>query len=160
MKKQDITGTIVYLLILGFGAVFVFTVLKNHSGASGLGDLYILFNLGAFLAGIVFNSLYFELAHVLGAIVGGYEIISVCTLSLCIKKDNGKWKFCFSTYNGLTGETKIVPKEGRKNLKEKQESKNILVKGKDNLKQGIKKAGEKIHLVKRRKEKIISRYLF
>ena len=110
MKKEDITGTIVYLLILGFGAVFIFTVLRDHSGASGLGDLYWLFNLGALVAGVVFNGILFELAHLLGALVGGYSIISLNVLGFCFSKDAGKWKFGFHGFNGLTGETKIVPK--------------------------------------------------
>ena len=113
MKKEDITGTIVYLLILGFGAVFIFTVLRDHSGASGLGDLYWLFNLGALVAGVVFNAILFELAHLFGALVGGYSIISLNILGFCFSKDAGKWKFGLHSFNGLTGETKIVPKEGR-----------------------------------------------
>ena len=115
MKKEDITGTIVYLLILGFGAVFVFTVLNNRSSASGLGSgLYILFNFGALAAGIVFNGILFELAHVLGALAGGYSIVSCNILGFCIKKDAGKYKFCLSGFDGLTGETKIVPKDSAK----------------------------------------------
>ncbi|MCQ2086750.1 MAG: hypothetical protein MJZ37_01545 [Bacilli bacterium] len=114
MKKQDITGTIVYLLILGFGAVFVFTVLKNHSGASGLGDMYFLFNLLAIVVGVLFNAIIFEVAHILGAILGRYSITSVNILGLNIKKDNNKWKVGFSSFDGLSGETRIVPKEGAK----------------------------------------------
>lgn len=114
MKKQDITGTIVYLLILSFGAVFVFTVLKNRGGASGLGNAYLWFNLGAFAAGIVFNAIIFELAHLIGALIGGYKVISLNILGLCFKKDGEKWKVGFSAFNGLTGETKIVPKENPK----------------------------------------------
>ena len=111
MRKEDITGTIVYLLILGFGAVFVFTILRDHAGASGLGDLYILFNFGALIAGIIFNAVYFEVAHIVGALIGGYSIISVNILGFSWKKDNGKVKFMFSGFDGLTGETKICPKE-------------------------------------------------
>lgn len=114
MKKEDITGTIVYLLILALGAVFVFTVLKEHASASCLGDLYILFNIGAFATGIVFNAIFFEVAHIIGALIGGYSIISVNILGLNWKKDNGKVKFGFSSFDGLTGETKIVPKENAK----------------------------------------------
>ena len=113
MKKEDITGFIVYLLILGFSAVFIFTVIRNHASDSLLGNLYILFVFGACVAGIVFNAIIFEVAHILGAIVGGYSIISVNILGFCFKKDANKWKFCFSSFDGLSGETKIVPKEGR-----------------------------------------------
>ena len=113
MKKEDISGFIVYLLILGFSAVFVFTVIRNHASDSLLGNLYILFVFGACAAGIVFNAIIFEVAHILGALIGGYSIISVNILGFCFKKDANKWKFCFSSYDGLSGQTKIVPKEGR-----------------------------------------------
>lgn len=115
MKKEDITGTIVYLLVLGFGAVFVFTFLRDHAAASGMSNVgYIFFNLGALVAGIVFNAIIFELAHILGALVGGYSIISVNILRFNWRKEGDKVKFLFSDYDGLTGETKIVPKEGNK----------------------------------------------
>ena len=113
MKKEDISGFIVYLLILAFSAVFVFTVIRNHASDSLLGNLYILFVFGACAAGIVFNAIIFEVAHILGALIGGYSIISVNILGFCFKKDANKWKFCFSSYDGLSGQTKIVPKEGR-----------------------------------------------
>lgn len=113
MKKEDISGFIVYLLILAFSAVFIFTVIRNHASDSLLGNMYILFVFGACVAGLVFNAIIFEVAHILGAIIGGYSIISVNVLGFCFKKDANKWKFCFSGYDGLSGETKIVPKEGR-----------------------------------------------
>ena len=114
MKKEDISGMIVYLLILGFSFVFIFTVLKDYASSSGLGSAYIPFILGAGIAGIVFNAILFECAHILGAIAGGYTIISINILGLCLKKDAGKWKLCISGFDGFTGETKIVPKDGRK----------------------------------------------
>lgn len=113
MKKEDISGFIVYLLILAFSAVFIFTVIRNHASDSLLGNMYILFVFGACVAGLVFNAIIFEVAHILGAIIGGYSIISVNVLGFCFKKDANKWKFCFTGFDGLSGETKIVPKEGR-----------------------------------------------
>ena len=115
MKKEDITGTIVYILILALSAVFVFTILRNHSADSLMGNTaYVFFNLGAFVAGVVFNAVFFEVAHIIGALVGGYSIVSVNILHFCWKKDNGKLKFSFSSFDGFTGETKIVPKENAK----------------------------------------------
>lgn len=113
MKKEDITGMIVYLLIFGFSTVFIFTVLRDYSSSSGLGGAYIPFILGAGAAGIVFNAILFEVAHILGAIIGGYNIIAVNILGVCFKKDANKWKFCLASFDGFTGETKIVPKENR-----------------------------------------------
>lgn len=113
MKKEDITGLIVYLIIIALAIIFGLTVLQTHNSESSLqGFQYVLYIIGAVVVGAVFNGILFELAHVLGAKIGKYDIISVCILGLCFYKDNGKTKFKFSSFDGLTGETKIVPKEG------------------------------------------------
>ncbi len=113
MKKEDITGLIVYLIIIALAIIFGLTVLQTHNSESSLqGFQYVLYIIGAVVVGAVFNGILFELAHVLGAKIGKYNIISVCILGLCFYKDNGKTKFKFSSFDGLTGETKIVPKEG------------------------------------------------
>ncbi len=113
MKKEDITGLIVYLIIIALAIIFGLTVLQTHNSESSLqGFQYVLYIIGAVVVGAVFNGILFELAHVLGAKIGKYNIISVCILGLCFYKDNNKTKFKFSSFDGLTGETKIVPKEG------------------------------------------------
>ena len=113
MKKEDITGLIVYLIIIALAIIFGLTVLQTHNSESSLqGFQYVLYIIGAVVVGAVFNGILFELAHVLGAKIGKYDIISVCVLGLCFYKDNNKTKFKFSSFDGLTGETKIVPKEG------------------------------------------------
>ena len=113
MKKEDITGLIVYLIIIALAIIFGLTVLQTHNSESSLqGFQYVLYIIGAVVVGAVFNGILFELAHVLGAKIGKYNIISVCVLGLCFYKDNNKTKFKFSSFDGLTGETKIVPKEG------------------------------------------------
>ena len=113
MKKEDITGLIVYLIIIALAIIFGLTVLQTHNSESSLqGFQYVLYIIGAVVVGAVFNGILFELAHVLGAKIGKYDIISVCVLGFCFYKDNGKTKFKFGSFDGLTGETKIVPKEG------------------------------------------------
>ena len=113
MKKEDITGLIVYLIIIALAIIFGLTVLQTHNSESSLsGFQYVLYIIGAVVVGAIFNGILFELAHVLGAKLGKYNILSVCILGLCFYKDNGKAKFKFSSFDGLTGETKIVPKEG------------------------------------------------
>lgn len=114
MKKEDISGAIVYILIVGLAIVFGITVLQKHAIPSGLGNLYFLFIFLGIVTGVIFNAILFEIAHVLGALAGGYNILSVNVLGFCFKKVDGKFKFSFSTFDGLTGETKILPKEGRK----------------------------------------------
>ena len=84
MKKEDILGMIAYLLLLGIAAIFTFTVLQKHASYSNMEALpYALFVLGAFASGIILNSILFELAHVLGAKIGGYLILSVNVLGFC-----------------------------------------------------------------------------
>ncbi len=113
MKKEDITGLIVYLIIIAFAIIFGLTVLQAHQQESTLsGFLYVLYIIGAVLVGAILNAVLFEMAHVVGAKIGKYEIVSVNILGLCFYKDEGKRKVRFSSFDGLTGETKIVPKDG------------------------------------------------
>ncbi len=115
MKKEDLTGIIVYLLILAGAVVFGVTVLRTHATNSDMDTfIYILFILGAIAVGVLFNSILFEVAHMIGAKIGRYQIVSVAILGVLWTKENGKTKIKFSSYNGLTGETKIVPKADAK----------------------------------------------
>ena len=112
MKKEDVSGIIVYLLILAIAVVFGITVLREHASNSNMDTIiYILYILGAILVGVLFNSIMFEVAHILGAKAGRYEILSVNILGLCWFKEEDKTKFKFSSFDGLTGETKILPKK-------------------------------------------------
>ncbi|MBQ6731163.1 MAG: hypothetical protein IJR08_04570 [Bacilli bacterium] len=112
MKKEDISGIVVYLVIIVLAVVFGLTVLQTHASESTLsGFPYVLYIIGAVLSGAIFNSILFELAHVLGAKIGKYDILSVNILGFCFYKSEGKTKFKFASFDGLTGETKIVPKK-------------------------------------------------
>ena len=113
MKKEDITGLVVYLVIIALAIVFGFTVLQTHASESSLsGFPYVLYIGGSVLIGAIFNGILFEVAHILGAKIGKYRILSVNILGFCFYNDGEKTKFRFASYDGLTGETKIVPKEG------------------------------------------------
>ena len=71
MKKEDITGLIVYLIIIALAIIFGLTVLQTHNSESSLqGFQYVLYIIGAVVVGAVFNGILFELAHVLGAKIG------------------------------------------------------------------------------------------
>ena len=114
MKKEDITGIIVYLGIIVLAVIFGLTVLQTHQAESTLNGNtmgYILYIIGSVLAGALLNAIMFELAHVLGAKIGKYDIISVNILGLCFYKLDGKRKVKFASFDGLTGETRIVPKK-------------------------------------------------
>ena len=114
MKKEDVSGIIVYILILVVAVVFGITVLRVQAGNWNNQFVFILYVLGAIAAGVVFNAVLFELAHIAGAKAGRYLILSVNILGLLWYKEDGKAKFKFSGYDGLTGETKILPKEDAK----------------------------------------------
>ena len=114
MRKEDVSGIIVYLLILAVAIVFGLTVLREYSNQWDSVFLYILFIFGAIASGVIFNAVMFEMAHVLGARAGRYEVLSVNILGLLWFKDGEKTKFKFSSYDGLTGETKILPKNDTK----------------------------------------------
>ena len=117
MKKEDILGLIVYLIIIALAIVFGITVLQTHNSQSALngvwnGFAYILYVGGSVIVGAILNASLYELGHVLGAKVGKYDIVSVTILGFCFYKDEGKRKVKFASFDGLTGETKIVPKQG------------------------------------------------
>ena len=115
MKKEDLSGFIIYLIIFAFAIVFGLLVLREHAAESGMTTpIYLLYIVGAIIAGIVLNAIIFELGHVVGAKIGGYKIRSVNVLGFTFLF-GGKKKFKFSNFDGLTGETKIVPTEGKKN---------------------------------------------
>ena len=112
MKKQDVSGIIAYLLIVGIALVFCFTVLREHSTDSGMeGFGYWGYIVGAVSSGIVFNAILFELAHMLGAKVGRYKVLSVSVLGFTFINNDGKVSFKLASFDGLTGETKIYPKQ-------------------------------------------------
>ncbi len=114
MKKEDVSGIVVYLLILAIAVVFGLTILREYSSQWDSVFIYILFIFGAILTGVIFNAVMFELAHIAGAKAGRYEILSVDILGLLWYKDGEKSKFKFSGYDGLTGETRILPKKDAK----------------------------------------------
>ena len=112
MRKEDVSGIVVYLLILAIAIVFGITVLREHASTSNMDTfVYILYILGAIIVGVLFNSIMFEVAHILGAKAGRYQILSVNILGLLWYKEEEKTKFKFGGFDGLTGETKILPKK-------------------------------------------------
>ena len=109
MKKEDVSGIVVYLLIMALAVLFGLNVLRAHYASSELGNYYFLFVIGAILVGVLFNAIIFELAHRLGAKIGKYQVISTNILGVLFFYEDKKLKVKFSGYDGLTGETKIVP---------------------------------------------------
>lgn len=114
MKREDVTTVIVYLFILAIALFFGLAVLQVRAGEAMMGDMFIVYVIGAILVGLVFNAIIFELAHLAGAKIGGYHVASLNILGLCWYVQDSKVKFKFSSFDGLTGETKIYPKTDRK----------------------------------------------
>ena len=118
MKKESIIGFVVWMLLFVAAAIVGFIFLREYNTHSGLqqGE-FILFFAGAIVGGLLFNAILFELAHIVGAVLGGYKILSVTILGLCFYSKEGKFRIGFSKYDGLSGETKILPKQRKKNKK-------------------------------------------
>ena len=115
MKKQDVAGIIVYVIILALAAVFGLLVIREYASRTDMEmGIFILYVIGAIVTGVIVNAIIYELSHMLGAKIGGYNITSVSILGFTFVKENGKVKFHFASYDGLTGETKIIPIKGRK----------------------------------------------
>lgn len=116
MKKESIFGIVMYLLIFAFAIVYGFTVLQTHFKFSAMTAVwqYALYIIGCIVAGILISAILFEFGHALGAKVGGYKIVKFTVLYFSIYSDNGKRKFGFRKFDGLTGETLIVPNYEKK----------------------------------------------
>ena len=118
MKKEDIADIFAYLIIFAGALIYLVTFLLPHFKNSIFpnGFMYALFVLGATAAGVVANAILYEVGHIIGAKMGGYEILSVCILHLCFyKNENNKIRFRFSNFDGFLGETKILPKKDNAN---------------------------------------------
>lgn len=122
MSKEDIISIFVYLGMLAIAIIVGYTVLYPSTGLNTIG--YVSANNGAsflfilifVLVGVILNGIFLELGHVLGALIGGYSVISCNIFGFCLAKhmenDKAKWKFkAFQSFDGLTGETKVAPKK-------------------------------------------------
>jgi len=119
MKKEDITGLFVWLLILGAAVAYFFFGIRPQANNSFIFQetnwiVYVLFFIAAVVVGVILNAIMFEIAHVLGAKAGRYDVVSTNILGFTFYKEDGKRKFHLSHFDGLTGETKILPKEKAK----------------------------------------------
>ena len=117
MKKEDIASIIIYLIMIGAAVIVGLTAVQEVFRQY----YHISFNNYVFailviLVGLLVNIFGLELFHVIGAKMGHYRILSVCALGLCIYKKGGKWKFGLKDFDGLTGETKVAPKDENSKL--------------------------------------------
>ena len=116
VKKNDFATFLVYLAMFAIALLVGLLVISPSIQANNITTpTAIVIVVIAVLVGVIFNSAFLELLHMLGAAAGGYKILSVCILGLTFKKKgkDGK-RFAFGSFDGLTGETKIDPKDVEK----------------------------------------------
>ena len=113
MKKEDVLSLGIYLVMIAVAIITGLTVVQNTFSAHyNLGLNPYLFAIIVIVLGLLFNIVMLEVCHVIGAKIGKYKVISCNILGFCFyKDDDDKTKFRFASFDGLTGETKIVPKE-------------------------------------------------
>ena len=120
MKKENVISLLIYLLILAVAVIFGFTVLQTHfnSGNTAMNAVwqYAVYIIGCIVAGIIIAAILFELGHAIGAKVGGYKIVFFNILYFALIKENGKTKFRFRNFDGITGETRIVPNYDKRGM--------------------------------------------
>ena len=116
MKRNDFATFMVYVLMFALalcvGLFAIRPVMAAYSNKLPIN--FIVLVVLSLVAGILFNAFLLEAGHLLGAKVGGYEVLSCIILAAGVKKKDGKFRFGLYGYDGLTGETKVAPKDVEK----------------------------------------------
>ncbi|MFA5481154.1 MAG: hypothetical protein WC282_02050 [Bacilli bacterium] len=111
MKKEDVASLIVYAIMIGLalfiGLGIIQPLFQNNPSAT---DNEYVFAILSVLVGVFINGVLIELGHILGGLIGKYRLQSVNLFGFCFYRKDDKVKFAFKTFEGLTGETKLVPK--------------------------------------------------
>ncbi|MDY0345730.1 MAG: hypothetical protein WCR77_03125 [Bacilli bacterium] len=118
MKKEDAASLIVYALMIGLALFIGLGIIKPvfEANPSVAGNQYT-FAIISVIIGVFLNAVLLELGHILGGLIGKYRIQSVNIFGLCFYKKEGKVNFAFKMFDGLTGETKFLPKSEKSNPK-------------------------------------------
>ncbi|MCR5348608.1 MAG: hypothetical protein K6E59_03255 [Bacilli bacterium] len=115
MKRNDFATFLVYVAMIAIALLVGFLVIKpiidTHSASLPLQPIVIM--LLGLVAGVLLNALFLELGHYLGARLGKYEILKWVVLGMGFVKVEGKLKPRFSGFDGLSGETKVAPKDAK-----------------------------------------------
>ncbi len=121
MRKEDIKGTIVYIVMLAIVVLVAFYVIQPnfHYITDNLtqGGAIACVILSLFI-GLILNALLIEFGHLLGAKLGGYEVYLCNILGLCFykkDKESKKKSFKFAEFDGISGETRVVLKNEKSN---------------------------------------------
>lgn len=124
MRKEDLISDILYLAMAAIVLLVGFLVIQPAINDGLLGremGQNVLFILIALIIGIIINVALMEIGHLIGAKIGGYNILSTNILGFnfykVFDKNHAKsqLKFRFKSFNGLSGETIIEPKKDSSN---------------------------------------------
>ena len=103
MKKEDVASLFIYVIIIATAIIFGVTVLQERASATHMSQgEYIGYIILAIATGVIFNAIMFEVAHILGAKLGGYSILLVNVLGFTFYKKEEKFKFKFSSSSILS----------------------------------------------------------
>ena len=116
MKKNEFATFIVYLAMFGIALAVGFAAIKPiiTDRMSSLPMHPALIMVLGLIVGVLINAIALELCHVLGAKLGKYRVLKVTVLGASFTRINGQKKFRLSGFDGLTGETKVVPEDVEK----------------------------------------------
>lgn len=117
MKKEDIASIVIYLIMIAAAVIVGLTAVQQVFNAHyHIQMVSYLFAIIVIVVGLLVNIIFLEVFHVLGAKLGHYQVISFNVLGFCLLRKEGKWKFAFKDFDGLTGETKVAPKNEKSKL--------------------------------------------
>ena len=117
LKKNDFATFLAYIAMFAIallvGLLVISPTIKGSSLSTPEAVVIVVVSV---IVGVIVNSAGLELLHMLVAARGGYQILSVCVLSMTFKKRKSRKEklFTFASFEGLTGETKVNPKDPEK----------------------------------------------
>ena len=117
LKKNDFATFLAYIAMFAIALLVGLLVISPTIKGSPLSTPEaVVIVVVSVIVGVIVNSAGLELLHMLGAASGGYQILSVCVLSMTFKKRKSRKEklFTFASFEGLTGETKVNPKDPEK----------------------------------------------
>ena len=116
MRKEEILTWVVYGLMFLVALFVGLQIIAPAFVETGIvGPEQYAYAIITIAVGFIFNVILLEIAHVIGALIGGYAIQMVNILSLAYFKVGKQWQIGIRPYDGLTGETKVSAKTDKAN---------------------------------------------
>jgi len=115
MKRQDVLTFVAYAFMLAIALVVGIVVIYQNGILQDLKSSgeQIGVTIASLTVAFILHTIIFELAHIVGAKIGGYDVTRVNFFFFNFEKNNeNKFKFSLKSFDGLVGETCITPKEG------------------------------------------------